>query len=203
MTVRFVEAASRRGGSEDPPLRAVMWTYDRKVTLLALAAGLPAVVASFALLWLGQYPWLIRVTVGTVLIGLWLGVVMALRDRIIRPLQTVSNLLAALREDDFSIRARGAVANDALGQVMLEVNTLAETLRSQRLGAQEATVLLRAVMAEIDVAIFAFDSDRRLVLVNRFGERLLGREGSELDRPSRRRPRAPTRARQPVRRSRT
>ena len=156
------------------------FTYDRKVTLLALAAGLPAVAASLLLLWLGEYPWLIRVTIGTILIGLWLGVAMALRDRIIRPLQTVSNLLAALREDDFSIRARGAIANDALGQVMLEVNTLAETLRSQRLGAQEATVLLRAVMAEIDVAIFAFDSDRRLVLVNRFGERLLGRAGSDL-----------------------
>ena len=81
-----------------------------------------------------------------------------LRDRIVRPLQTVSNLLAALREDDFSIRARGVVADDALGHVMLEVNALAETLRAQRLGAQEATALLRAVMAEIDVAIFAFDS---------------------------------------------
>ena len=157
-----------------------MWTYDRKVTLLTLAAGLPAVIASFVLLWVGQYPWLIRVTVGTILFGLWLAVTIALRDRIIRPLQTVSNLLAALREDDFSIRARGAMANDALGQVMLEVNTLAETLRSQRLGAQEATVLLRAVMAEIDVAIFAFNSDRRLVLVNRYGERLLGREGGDL-----------------------
>src|SRR4029079_13012705 len=157
-----------------------MWTYDRKVTLLALAAGLPAVIASFVLLSIGDYPWLIRVTVATILFGLWLGVTVALRDPIIRPLPSASNLLAALREDDFSIRARGAMADDALGQVMLEVNTLAETLRSQRLGAQEATVLLRAVMAEIDVAIFAFNSDRRLVLVNRYGERLLGREGGDL-----------------------
>jgi two-component system, NtrC family, nitrogen regulation sensor histidine kinase NtrY len=155
-------------------------THDRRVTLLALAAGLPAVVAAFVLLWIGQYPWLIRATVGTILLGLWLGVAFTLRDRIIRPLQTVSNLLAALREDDFSIRARGAIPNDALGQVMLEVNTLAETLRSQRLGAQEATVLLRAVMAEIDVAIFAFDNEQRLVLANRYGERLLGREGTDL-----------------------
>src|SRR5688572_8485999 len=157
-----------------------MLSYDRRVTLLALGAGLPAVVASLLLLWLGNYSWLIRGTVAVVLLGLWLGVAFALRDRIVRPLQTVSNLLAALREDDFSIRARGAEPNDALGQVMLEVNTLAETLRSQRLGAQEATVLLRAVMAEIDVAIFAFDSERRLVLVNRYGERLLGRDASEL-----------------------
>jgi nitrogen fixation/metabolism regulation signal transduction histidine kinase len=161
-------------------LSTVAFTYDRKVTLLAIAAGLPALAASFVLLWIGEYPWLIRVTVGTILLGLWLGIALALRDRVIRPLQTVSNLLAALREDDFSIRARGAMPNDALGQVMLEVNTLAETLRTQRLGAQEATVLLRAVMAEIDVAIFAFDSDKRLVLVNRYGERLLGREGGDL-----------------------
>lgn len=157
-----------------------MLSYDRRVTLLALGAGLPAVLVSLLLLWVGGYSWLVRTTAGLLVIGAWLIVAFALRDRIIRPLQTVSNLLAALREDDFSIRARGAEPNDALGQVMLEINTLAETLRTQRLGAQEATVLLRAVMAEIDVAIFAFDSDKRLVLVNRYGERLLGRDATEL-----------------------
>jgi len=157
-----------------------MLSYDRRVTLLALAAGGPAVLVALLLLWLGGYTLLVRTTASLLVIGLWLIVAIALRDRIIRPLQTVSNLLAALREDDFSIRARVAEPNDALGQVMLEINTLAETLRTQRLGAQEATVLLRAVMAEIDVAIFAFDSDKRLVLVNRFGERLLGRDVSEL-----------------------
>jgi PAS domain S-box-containing protein len=155
-------------------------SYDRRVTLLALAAGFPAVVVSLLLLWFGNYTWLVRTTAGLIVVGLWLVVAIGLRDRIIRPLQTVSNLLAALREDDFSIRARVAEPNDALGQVMLEINTLAETLRTQRLGAQEATVLLRAVMAEIDVAIFAFDSGKRLVLVNRYGERLLGRDAAEL-----------------------
>nr|AQQ74786.1 hypothetical protein [uncultured bacterium] len=155
-------------------------TYDRKITLLALSTGLPALVAAFVLLWIGGYSWLIRITVGVLLVISWLGISIALREQIVRPLQTVSNLLAALREDDFSIRARGAMPDDALGQLMLEVNALAETLRSQRLGAQEATRLLRAVMAEINVAIFAFDSDKRLVLVNRYGERLLGREGGDL-----------------------
>jgi nitrogen fixation/metabolism regulation signal transduction histidine kinase len=157
-----------------------MLSYDRRVSLLALGAGAPAVVIALLLLWAGNYTWLVRTTAALIIVGLWLVVAVTLRDRIIRPLQTVSNLLAALREDDFSIRARGAEPNDALGQVMLEINTLAETLRSQRLGAQEATVLLRAVMAEIDVAIFAFDSEKRLVLVNRYGERLLGRDAADL-----------------------
>ena len=157
-----------------------MLTHDRRVTLLGLAAGLPAVAGVLILLWLGDYSWLVRITVAVVITGLWLVATLMLRERIVRPLQTMSNLLAALREDDFSIRARGAAPSDALGQVMLEVNTLAETLRSQRLGAQEATALLRAVIAEIDVAIFAFDSSQRLVLVNRSGERLLGRPASDL-----------------------
>jgi two-component system, NtrC family, nitrogen regulation sensor histidine kinase NtrY len=154
--------------------------YDRRVTLLALAAGVPGVIVCLVLLWISSYSWLVRSSLALLVIGLWLVLALMLRDRIVRPLQTVSNLLAALREDDFSIRARGAAPNDALGHVMLEVNTLAETLRAQRLGAQEATALLRAVMAEIDVAIFAFDNHQQLVLANRYGERLLGRETAEL-----------------------
>jgi nitrogen fixation/metabolism regulation signal transduction histidine kinase len=155
-------------------------SYDRRVTLLALGTGLPALAVALALLWVSGYSWLVNMTIGLLVVGSWLFLSLLLRDRIVRPLQTVSNLLAALREDDFSIRARVAVSDDALGHVMLEVNTLAETLRSQRLGAQEATALLRAVMAEIDVAIFAFDGEQRLVLANRYGARLLGRDALEL-----------------------
>jgi nitrogen fixation/metabolism regulation signal transduction histidine kinase len=154
--------------------------YDRRVTLLAIAVGLPGVVVSLVLLWMGAYSWLLRGSLAIILLALWVSLVFLLRERIVRPLQTVSNLLAALREDDFSIRARSVVADDALGHVMLEVNTLAETLRAQRLGVQEATALLRAVMAEIDVAIFAFDNQQRLVLANRYAERLLGRDTQDL-----------------------
>jgi nitrogen fixation/metabolism regulation signal transduction histidine kinase len=78
-----------------------------------------------------------------------------------------------LREGDFSVRGRSPRPDDALGEVMREVNTLGSTLREQRLGAMEATTLLRTVMREIDVAIFAFDERERLRLVNRAGERLL------------------------------
>ena len=155
-------------------------THERRIGLLALLGALPAVGLALALLWRSPYSLLVRTALTLLVIGAWIGAARAMRDRIVRPLQTLSNLLAALREDDFSIRARGAASDDALGQVMLEVNALSETLREQRLGAQEATALLRAVMAEIDVAIFAFDSQQRLVLVNRYGERLLDKESATL-----------------------
>jgi nitrogen fixation/metabolism regulation signal transduction histidine kinase len=156
-----------------------MLTHDRRILLMAFAGGVPAVMTSLALLWTGDYTPKVQWTLSVFILAVWFGFVFALRDHVIHPLQTISNLLAALREDDFSIRAR-VDASDALGEVMLEVNTLAETLRSQRLGAQEATALLRAVMAEIDVAIFAFDNEQRLVLINRFAERLLGRASEYL-----------------------
>ncbi|HMJ26870.1 MAG TPA: ATP-binding protein, partial [Pyrinomonadaceae bacterium] len=125
------------------------------------------------LLWYDNYSTRLQWTVDLLLTVLWLGIASNLKQRIVRPLQTLSNILAAIREGDYSIRGRRAASGDALGEVMLEVNDLGQTLREQRLGAMEATALLRTVMGEIDVAVFAFDGSRRLRLVNRAGERLL------------------------------
>jgi two-component system, NtrC family, nitrogen regulation sensor histidine kinase NtrY len=155
-------------------------TYDRRVLLMALLVGLPGALVSVLLLWTGDYSPKLRWTLTLFVGAAWLGVAWALRDRVVFPLQTVSNLLAALREEDFSIRARGSRRDDPLGEVLTEVNALADTLRSQRMGALDATSLLRAVMEEIPVAVFAFDPERRLRLVNRAGERLLARPAERL-----------------------
>jgi two-component system nitrogen regulation sensor histidine kinase NtrY len=155
-------------------------THDRRVLMMSLAAGLPGVLVSLALLWAGDYSGRLRWTLMLLVVVLWWGVSYGLRDRVRFPLQTISNLLAALREEDFSIRARGSRRHDPLGEVLIEVNALADTLRSQRMGALDATGLLRAVMEEIPVAVFAFDPDRRLRLVNRAGERLLARPSERL-----------------------
>ena len=150
-------------------------THDTRVTALFMAAGLPAVVVAGIALWRVPLPAYIHTALVVLVVVLWVGLSVLAREQLVRPLQTVANLLAALREGDFSIRARSGAAEDALGHVMMEINTLADTLRLQRLGAQEATALLRSVMAEIEAGIFAFDESHRLVLVNRYGERLLGR----------------------------
>jgi nitrogen fixation/metabolism regulation signal transduction histidine kinase len=110
----------------------------------------------------------------------WLGFSFSLRDRVAGPLRTLANLLEAMREGDYSIRARGLKTDDALSEVMQQVNMMSSTLRAQRLGAMEATTLLRKVMEEIDVAVFAFDGEQKLRLVNRAGERLLGEPSERL-----------------------
>ncbi|MGA2135787.1 MAG: ATP-binding protein [Bryobacteraceae bacterium] len=150
--------------------------YEGRIVLMALMAGLPGSLVALIMLWLrdptpsARTQW----TLTILIVGLWLGFALAVRERVVFPLQTISNLLSALREGDFSVRGRAGAFDDALGEVMREVNTLGGTLREQRLGALEATTLLRTVMSEIDVAVFAFDHQRKLRLVNRAGERLLG-----------------------------
>ncbi len=150
-------------------------TYERRLQLLALAAGLPGSLVALILLWTGGYSNSTAWTLTVLIVAFWLGFALSLRHRVVFSLQTLSNLLAALREEDFSVRARGAGREDAMGEVITEVNALSETLRQQRLGALEATALLRTVMEEIDVAIFTFDNDTKLRLVNRASERLLAR----------------------------
>ena len=155
------------------PKRRYPLSHERRVFLLALGAGLPGVVATLALLWTGDYSSRAVWTLGGLVAGVWVIIALSLLERVVRPLQTLSNMLAALREGDFSLRARMDRSDDALGLALLEINLLGDTLRSQRQGAMEATSLLRAVMAEIDVAIFTFDDHDALRLVNRAGERLL------------------------------
>src|SRR5438874_8302910 len=154
--------------------------YERRIFALALLTGLPAVVLALVLLWTGDFAPRTQWTVTILMVGVWLAFVAAVRERVVRPLQTISNMLAALREGDFSLRARGSDPDDALGLLLLELNTLGEDLRAQRLGALEATALLRRVMEEIDVAVFAFDEARALRLVNRGGAALLGRPPEQL-----------------------
>ena len=156
------------------------FSHQGKLTWLIIGAVAPAIIIVLSILWFGDFSTKVRWTLTLVIFVFGAGFLSAARDHVVHPLQTMSNLLAALREGDYSIRARGARADDALGEVMLEVNTLGETLRVQRLGAFEATALLRTIMAEIDVAVFTFDPDRRLRLVNRAGEDLLAQPMDKL-----------------------
>jgi two-component system, NtrC family, nitrogen regulation sensor histidine kinase NtrY len=160
--------------------RSPRLTHDQRIVLLALAAAAPGALTALLILWTGDYTPKVQWTLTVIIGGFLLGFLSAMRTRVVTPLQTTANLLSALREGDFSIRARGSRSGDPLNDVMIEVNVLADTLRGQRLDALEATALLRKVMVEIDVAVFTFDERQRLQLVNRAGERLLGTPAERL-----------------------
>jgi two-component system nitrogen regulation sensor histidine kinase NtrY len=158
----------------------VQRNVERSVGLLALAAGLPASLMLLWILWSQQYSFEVRWTAAAVVLFVWLGASALARQLVTRTLYVSASLLGALREGDYSIRGVSAHSRGAVDLVMAEINGLGDTLQRQRGEAIESTALLRSVMAAIDVAVFAFDMDETLVLVNSAGERLMGRPTGDL-----------------------
>lgn len=165
------------------------WSFELRVYLGAIAVALPALVALAITLWQAGHGPALWLAGYLPLLLLTLALALRLRNRVVFPLYTLSNLLEALREGDFSLRGTRARRGDAVGEVIWEVNALSQTLREQRLRVEETLALLTKVLNTIDMAIFAFDSGMRLRLINPAGERLLsiqaptamGRTAEELD----------------------
>jgi nitrogen fixation/metabolism regulation signal transduction histidine kinase len=148
----------------------------RRLTVAIAASSLVPTLFAAAVLWQSDLSRSVRLGSVAGLIVVWASSVIYIRARSRYHLRTLSNLLAALREGDYSFRAREQSRSDPFSEVIAEVNLLADTLRRQRVDDLEATGLVREVMAEIDVAVFAFDASHRLRLVNHAGEELLGRD---------------------------
>jgi PAS domain S-box-containing protein len=154
---------------------------ERAITLLVLGGALPAVVLAFLYIWrepLGGPE--VRWTLAAIVIAAWIVAASAARQLAVRSLNLIANLLGALREGDYSIRGLSSRPGSSMAMVMREVNDLGSTLQRQRTEAVESTALLTHVMEEIAVAVFAFDPDNRLLLVNRAAERVVGRSAGDL-----------------------
>jgi len=174
------------GGSTRPSVRKI--GFEARVLIGALLVALPGMLGlAFALWSRGAAPSTWASTfVPLALLTLILAI--RLRNEVVFPLYTLSNLLEALREGDFSLRGSRAQRGDAIGEVIWEVNALGQTLREQRLRVEETLALLTKVLNSIDMSIFAFDAAERLRLINPAGERLLavaagaaaGRNATEL-----------------------
>lgn len=149
-------------------------SFESRMQLWLSLLGVPAALLLWWLLHSQHTDLVVECVLLTAFGGAWLLAVSLLKEQVVRPLQTLANVVAALREDDFSFRARGGRRNDALGDLALEINALANSLQGQRTGALEAMALLERVMSSMQSPVLAFDLDGRLKLLNAAGERVFG-----------------------------
>ena len=156
------------------------WGYERRIVLRAGLAALPALALALVLLWRADLPRGLQAAATAALVLATALLLRSLRHTLARPLETMTNVVAALREGDFSVRFHVPAPGDAMAALAREVNALSSTLRAQRLGAAEAAALLNRVMEEIDVAILTFDARGTVQLANRAAERLLGQQRDQL-----------------------
>src|ERR1700678_4215878 len=149
-------------------------SFERRLRLWFYLLGLPHLVLCWVLLQQRSVEPLAQALALLAFAAGWAFAVSLLTEQITRPLQTLANVVAALREDDFSFRARGARRSDALGDLALEINALAGMLQGQRAGALEAMALVERVMWSMQSPVLAFDPHGSLKLLNAAAERAFG-----------------------------
>jgi two-component system, NtrC family, nitrogen regulation sensor histidine kinase NtrY len=154
--------------------------FEGHLLLSVLLSGAPGVILSFLLLWKSQYSLDHKIESSLLLCLLWLGLSVSTRDSVVNSLRVLSNVVSAVKDEDFSFRAKRAVQGDALGDLALEINSLSSALAAERLDAIETNHLFRKVMAEAGTIILAFSLDNRLRLVNRSGALFLERPEGDL-----------------------
>ncbi len=150
--------------------RGRMPRFERRVLGGSLLVTFPAWAALACVVIFGPLAWiwsaflLFAAAVATALMARWH------YRRVVYPLYTLSGLLEALRQGDYSLRgAPGSV----LGDVFYDVNALAERLQKERLDFEETSYLLGKTLAALSSAVFVFDEHRRLRLMNPAGQHLL------------------------------
>jgi two-component system, NtrC family, nitrogen regulation sensor histidine kinase NtrY len=124
--------------------------------------------------------WLLRVLLGLVGAIVWSALGFAVRESVTAPLRGLTTVVEALRVGDHSIRGRGARLGEAMGELVLEVNLLADAMRAEHLRALEATALLEELLRSLDVAVLAFDGRGVLRLLNSAATQLLGAPAAAL-----------------------
>jgi nitrogen fixation/metabolism regulation signal transduction histidine kinase len=181
--------SSLTGPKSSRPKKRARLLYENRISLYSFLVALPGLAVSGVLVWMQPWAMESRLAMLAAELFVWWLFALALQEQTTRPLQTLANVIGSLREEDYSFRARNAVSEDALGELSLEVNALADMLSGQKVRAIEATALLQRVVDEIDAPLFAFDPNSVLRLVNPAGEhlmrqmrfRMLGRTAAELN----------------------
>ena len=146
--------------------------FERRIRFLCLLIAAPAFILAGILLWRADFSQTMTITILGLVALLSLIAAGVLMEEIVRPLQTLANVVSSLRESDYSFRARGGRQNDALGELALEINAFADLLQRHRLEELEATALLRCVISSMDAPVLAFDPEHRLRLINAAAERI-------------------------------
>lgn len=147
--------------------------FEVRLAALLLLLALPALILGSVALVLWHASILLWLCCLTVLLVLLASLGSAVFRHIVRPLQTLSNVVAALRENEYSFRAREIGQGDALGDLAAQINELAGDLRLRRHRESEAFALLERVVESMDLPVFAFNAAADLQLTNPAARKML------------------------------
>lgn len=147
--------------------------FETQLTHLSLLGSLPLFIL---LLWVMIYA---NISIYLVLLtGLLAGILLLycnskIHQKSAYQFRSLSNLLDAMVQGDYSLRARTSDGDEALNELVDSINSLAIRLNKQRIESVESQLLLKTVINHIDVAIIALNDNNEMVLTNPASKALL------------------------------
>ncbi len=140
--------------------------FETRLIWLLLLLAMPTLLLGGGALYMWHVSVAMRLSALAILIFLVVHLALMVFRHIVRPLQTLSNVVAALRENEYSFRAREVGEDDAFGYLAAQINELADDLRTRRHRELETFALLERVFETMDLPVFAFDAASDLQLTN-------------------------------------
>jgi nitrogen fixation/metabolism regulation signal transduction histidine kinase len=165
------EESSRVDGIHDSPvllrLEALLWSVLFLLPLL-VAGAILVVDEALSTAW--------RITVFSAALAATLVVGWQCGRRLLSTLGTVFDLLAAIREGDYSLRGRVRRGRDPLQGLIADINRLSDDLRDGRRKNAEASRFLGKTLIALHSAVFVVDESGYLRVINPAARRLIGAE---------------------------
>lgn len=154
-----------------PPHRR--FAIEHRIALGACGFALAGLIVGGLIGYLNIPDWRIIAALLLVLI-----IVLAFRahrysKKVLQPLRSLSNVLEAVKEEDYALRARRD-RGGVLAELAYEINQLAESRTQQAQLVRESRALLEKLLQSMDLPLLAFDDQQQLVLANQAADRILG-----------------------------
>lgn len=147
--------------------------FEAHLIRLVLLASLPLLLLLLWMMVLANISiWLILLTglFGSLMI---LYASYSIYQKISYQFRSISNLLEALIQGDYALRARSDQSGGALDELVTAMNDLAQGMSQQRWESVESQLLLRTIIEHIDVAIIALTQNNQIRFSNPAADHLL------------------------------
>jgi two-component system, NtrC family, nitrogen regulation sensor histidine kinase NtrY len=154
--------------------------FEQRLFFSAMAAGLPGIILGLLLLWTNPYSFDHKIEGSVGVLVLWIALSISVRDGLVHSIQTLSDLVVSAKAENFSLRAKHAVAGDAFEELSLEINSLVRLMETDRLKSVEIGNLFRSVTSEIEAVVLAFSLERKVLWLNRASLSFLGKREEEI-----------------------
>ena len=164
--------------SRKPAARKI--SSEQKLFFSVLLSSVPVVLLLVFVFTDADISTLTKVVIASVC-GLWLlAVAASVKEKFVYHLRTLSNLIEAIRTEDYSMRSSRVRDPGELAELYQQINSLTTQLKDVRQGEFELSNLLERIVNQINVAIVACDSEGNIRLANRLASKLFDSKPDQL-----------------------